>query len=186
MKKILLATVFIILTAVFSSILSAEDSTTNVSDANSASIIDQFAEMQKSLVSNAFTNDPFFKNNTEESKQSLNLGLTGGYPQMKYKKNPDNYTITFVTPGIKKKDLNITLKNNTLTVSGAPPTKSSSNTQSMSYDDDIAKKFSRTIPLPADSKLADISSKYDNGILTIIVPRDNKVDTENIMPITIE
>ena len=64
--------------------------------------------------------------------------------------------------------------------------KSSANNQSMSYDEDIAKQFSRTVSLPADSKLTEISSKYDNGVLTIIVPRDNKVDAESTKTISIE
>ncbi len=183
MKRTLLATLFAL--TIFS-FLNAEDSTTGLSDANSASIIDQYAEMQKSLVSGAFSNDPFFNNNAKTPKVNYNLDLTSGYPEMKYKKNPDNYTITFITPGMDRKNISLTLKNNTLTVSGKSNIKSSANNQSMSYDEDIAKQFSRTVSLPADSKLTEISSKYDNGVLTIIIPRDNKVDAESTKTISIE
>lgn len=183
MKKTLFTVIFAL---IILSSLNAEDSFTGISDANSASIIDQYAEMQKSLVSNAFTNDPFFKNNTATKKITYNLDLSSGYPQMKYKKNPDNYTITFITPGMDKKDLSITLKNNTLNVSGKSNLKSSSADKLMNYDEEIPKQFSRSIPLPTDSKVSEITSKYDNGVLTIIVPRDNKVDTESTKAISID
>lgn len=186
MKRIFFVIVLITTTALSANI-NADDSFTGLSDANSASIIDQYAEMQKSLVSTAFTNDPFFKSNTTESKITFNTDLTSSsYPQMKYKKNPDNYTITFITPGMSRKDLSITLKNNTLNVSCKSNSKSSSNDQSMSYDEEIVKQFSKTVPLAADSKLSEISSRYDNGILTITVPRDSKVDAETTKPISIE
>lgn len=185
MKRIFFMLTLITATAL-SSMIMAEDAYTGLSDTNSPSIIDQYAEMQKSLVSDAFTNDPLFKNNTKAPKITYNLDLTSGYPQMKYKKNTNNYTITFITPGMDRKDISLTLKNNTLTVSGKSKLKSSLTDQSMSYDEDIVKQFSRTVSLPADSKLAEISSKYDNGVLTIIVPRDNKVDAENTKTISIE
>lgn len=186
MKKISFLIAFVTITIISSSIINAEDSSTGISDANSTSIMDQYAEMQKSIVTDAFTNDPFFNSNTKAPKKTYNLDLTSGYPQMKYKKNPDNYTITFITPGMDKKDITLTLRNNALTVSGKSKLKSTVTNQSISYDDEIARQFSRSVSLPADSKLTDISSKYDNGVLVIIVPRDNKVDTESTKTISIE
>ena len=77
-------------------------------------------------------------------------------------------------PGIEEKDLQVSLENNVLTISGEKK-------EEIKKDDKKGKailterkfgSFSRSISVPEDIKSDKIEASYKNGILTLILPKD--------------
>jgi HSP20 family protein len=78
-----------------------------------------------------------------------------------------DHRIDVVIPGLDKNDIVVDVGDTTLTISYEAK---EDNASVVSYH-----SFERTWNLPHDTKASDISAKYDQGILSIVVP---KVNTE--------
>lgn len=92
----------------------------------------------------------------------------------------DKYIITFLTPGINKKNISINALNNVLTIIISKNNTSSTDTattQQQSYSE-----FTESMLIPSDVDSSKIVSKHENGILTITLPRQatNQVNTKII------
>ncbi|HBM14891.1 MAG TPA: hypothetical protein DD381_00855 [Lentisphaeria bacterium] len=186
MKKSFIRIIAFTLIASSLTIYADDNSSLTSSDSNPDSIIDQFANMQKQIVTGEF-DEPFFKNNEPAPKLTFDTSSLNDstYPQMKYRKSSDSYNFVFVIPGFKRDNLSISVKNNTLIISGRTDYDSSSKSQTIELSEQIARKFTKTVPLPADSILSNITSKYSEGILTITVPRNPEVQLDTIHTIQI-
>ena len=98
-------------------------------------------------------------------------------PRANISKSDDLYTIHLAAPGYSREDFNITVENNTLTVScagdshGGAPT-SSYTTREYSYT-----SFSRSWALPKGVSIDNINARYDAGILAVSVPTSNTGDS---------
>ena len=92
-------------------------------------------------------------------------------PQTDLIETDDAYSIRLDVPGMAKEDIAINLQNNTLTVSG---TRSSERTDE---DEDYVRvertmgNFHRTFTLPETVDADNIEAAYDNGVLSINVPK---------------
>ena len=75
--------------------------------------------------------------------------------------------ISIATPGIKKGDFNISLKENIITISYDQSTKENPRVFSKG-------SFSRSCSVPDGTKSKDVSAKYDAGILTISIKKAKK------------
>ena len=85
------------------------------------------------------------------------------------------YCIRAEIPGMSKKDIHIELENNTLSISGDRKwnDKDQSNYSEFSYG-----KFYRSFNLPEDVKENNIKASMKDGILSVQVPRLEKVKPE--------
>jgi len=96
----------------------------------------------------------------------------------------DNSSSTQGTPGMDKKDVNIEIKNNVLTISGEKKYQNkdsdSSNFSEFSYG-----QFSRSFNLPEDVKNDNIKASMKNGILALEIPRIKEVKS-NVKKISIK
>lgn len=138
------------------------------------SIFEQYMQMKEDMVNQAF-NDPFFKQ------------ISSNYPKTRYKKTKSANILTFVTPGMSKENISVTLNNKTLTVSGKYNKKTEKKDNSANCEEEeVSKQFSQSINIPDDVITSKISSKYENGILTVTLPKDIKKVEENIRTIKIE
>ncbi len=104
-------------------------------------------------------------------------------PRANIAKNDEDYTIELAVPGMSREDFNISVENNTLTVSSAVE-----NVQSDVEDTYTSKEFSfdsftRSWTLPKGSSHGSIGARYDAGILTVHVPvsgEDTRKHTINV------
>ncbi len=74
-------------------------------------------------------------------------------------------------PGIKKEDVEVTIKDNTLHIKGEKKEEREEKTETVHIVERAYGKFERTISLPKDVKLEDIKAEYKDGVLEIKLPK---------------
>jgi HSP20 family protein len=92
----------------------------------------------------------------------------------------DEFRLHLDVPGMTKEDITINLQNNTLTVSGERRS-----TRKNEGDDYVRVErsfgnFHRTFTLPNSVDAEGIEAEYDNGVLTITVPKTEKAARRRI------
>jgi HSP20 family protein len=107
------------------------------------------------------------------------LSRTGGaaysfVPRVDIVENENAYEIHLAVPGMSKEDFKLDLNDNYLTVSGERKfTKEQKDKNFHSIETQYG-TFSRSFGLPENVNASKISAKYNNGILEINVPKDEK------------
>src|SRR5690606_40475931 len=95
-------------------------------------------------------------------------------PRVDVVENEKAYEIHVAVPGMNKDDFKVDLKENRLTISGERKfTKETDDKHFRSVETQYG-SFGRTFILPEDVKGDKIEAKYNNGILEIVVPKDEK------------
>jgi HSP20 family protein len=98
-------------------------------------------------------------------------GYAGVYPLINIYENEDNLTLTAELPGVKVEDLEITIKNDTLTLAGEKKVLERPETANFFRQERIAGKFGRSLTLPVKVDAEASEAKIKNGILTILLPK---------------
>ena len=90
-------------------------------------------------------------------------------PELNVFETDKEFEITLALPGMSKDDINIGFENNTITISG----ECELTEEGTKYHRIESKfgKFERSLPLPNVIDEENISATYDNGVLTITVPK---------------
>ncbi|MFZ4454654.1 MAG: Hsp20/alpha crystallin family protein [Bacteroidales bacterium] len=108
-------------------------------------------------------------------------------PSVNVKENETNFEVQMAAPGLEKSDFKIDLNQNLLTISSEKKEESEvkeSNTftrREFSYQ-----SFSRSFTLPDIVDSEAISAKYENGILTVAIPKKEITLRNNVKQIEIQ
>ena len=121
------------------------------------------AEIERSL---NLVND-LLRGMPAESKDSLNAFI----PAVNTREDENNYYIEVDLPGIKKEDVEISLKDNVLTISGERKFKNEVKEEDYYKIESAFGKFSRSFTLPENADIENIEAKAENGVLEIIIPK---------------
>ena len=115
-----------------------------------------------------------FDNFLNDFSSSLNYS-SSWEPKFEVLNTDTMYCIRAEIPGMSKKDIDIELENNTLSISGDRKwnDKDQNNYSEFSYG-----KFYRSFNLPEDAKENNIKASMKDGILSVQVPRLEKVKPE--------
>lgn len=111
-----------------------------------------------------FFNDDFFG-------KKLNNTFS---PKVDLAETDKNFEIQFHVPGIKKEDIKIDITNDRLTVSGERKFENEKKEKNFHSLESHFGTFSRSFYLPDNIKLDKVEASYTDGILNIIVPKDEK------------
>lgn len=149
------------------------------------SIFEQYRQMQEEMASQIF-NDPFFRRTPCPKSGSYKMIFSDNYPQAKFADTKEAYVLTFVIPGMPKENISVTLTKQTLTVSGKSSKKTEKKDKSSSSEEQVSKQFSQVVNVPDDVVTSKITSKYENGVLTVTLPKDTKKVEENTKTIKVE
>ena len=95
---------------------------------------------------------------------------SGAFPLINAFKDGDDFVVVAELPGVKKEDLDIQVRGDTLRIQGK---------KTISYDENAsihrreraAGQFDRTLSLPEDIDAAKVSAEYRDGVLTLRLPR---------------
>ena len=94
-------------------------------------------------------------------------------PSVNIKETSDNYEVEVAAPGMTKKDFQVVLEGNILTITSEKATKKEENqdvkyiTREFSYQ-----SFSRTFALQKDVvDTENIQAKYEDGVLHLLIPK---------------
>lgn len=92
-------------------------------------------------------------------------------PAVNIKQETENYLVSLAVPGLKKEDLHIDMEGNMLTISSEKEEKFEEKEDQFTRKEYNYSSFSRSFTLPEDVKLDMIDARYEDGVLTIKLPR---------------
>lgn len=92
----------------------------------------------------------------------------------------DNIQITAEIPGVKPEDIQISLADNMLTIRGMKQQDSEERAERVHRYERTYGVFERAFTLPASVDPKDIKANYDNGVLTITLPKSEKAKPRQI------
>jgi HSP20 family protein len=97
-------------------------------------------------------------------------------PSVNIRETADNYEVEVAAPGMDKKDFNITLENNLLTISSAKEKNSEQTGDKYTRREFSYQSFVRTFQLQKGVVDEDkIQAKYENGLLLLTIPKKEEV-----------
>ncbi|ACU63724.1 Hsp20/alpha crystallin family protein [Chitinophaga pinensis] len=106
-------------------------------------------------------------------------------PSVNIKETADSYEVEVAAPGMDKKDFNITLDGNTLTISSAKQQTQEKKDANYTRREFSYQSFQRSFELPKNVVDEDkINARYDNGLLHLVIPK--KEDAKQKAPRMIE
>jgi HSP20 family protein len=90
------------------------------------------------------------------------------------------YAISMDIPGMNKEDINLEVKENHLHVTGERTWKSRGENQNVLRSEKRYGKFSRVFTLPQNVNSEMIESRFENGVLEIYLPKEEKAQARKI------
>ncbi|HCK99970.1 MAG TPA: hypothetical protein DHW42_07715 [Candidatus Marinimicrobia bacterium] len=82
-----------------------------------------------------------------------------------------HFSVYMELPGVKKIDINISIKDNILTIAGEKKTGEESNSKNYHRSERIFGKFKRSFSLDELVDRDNISAEFENGMLNITIPK---------------
>jgi HSP20 family protein len=107
--------------------------------------------------------------------RTSNLGLA-----LDVAENEDEFIVKASLPGIKADDIDITYTENTLTIKGEVEEDKEVNEAQYHMRERRYGTFSRSITLPSKVKTENIEANYENGVLTVHMPKAEEVKPKRI------
>ena len=95
---------------------------------------------------------------------------TGAYPPVNVFRKGDDFVVITEVPGIKKSDLEIQVKGNTIRVAGTKPV-AYSEKASLHRRERLAGRFDRAITIPVEIDADKATAEFHDGILALFLPR---------------
>jgi HSP20 family protein len=105
------------------------------------------------------------------------LARSGGsafIPKVDVAETKDAFEIHLAAPGLNKEDFKIELNDNFLTISGERKFKEEKEEKNFLAIETQYGSFSRSFTLPENVDATKINAKYNNGILELTIPKDEK------------
>ncbi|MBP7587249.1 MAG: Hsp20/alpha crystallin family protein [Thermoanaerobaculia bacterium] len=95
----------------------------------------------------------------------------GFLPAVDIRETPEQLTIVAELPGLDKKDVAITIENQVLTIAGERSFEKETKDEICHRIERSYGSFSRSFTLPTNLKTDKVEAKFDNGVLTVLVPK---------------
>ena len=107
-------------------------------------------------------------------------------PSVNIKENKDLFTVEVAAPGFNKTDFNIELNNDILTISSEKEEQNElKENERISKQEFSYQSFTRSFTLPELVEDENISAKYENGILSISIPKKEEAKPKPVKQIEI-
>jgi HSP20 family protein len=106
------------------------------------------------------------------------------WPNVDVAETDTEYKVTAELPGLEEKDVELTLRDNALTLSGEKRDEREEKNEGRYYAERFVGRFSRTIPLPVEVDAEKVGAAFKNGVLTVVLPKNEQArDTSKRIPI---
>jgi HSP20 family protein len=92
----------------------------------------------------------------------------------------DAIRIVAEIPGVKREDLKISLEGNLLTIHGTKQQEAEEKTERVHRYERTYGAFERSFTLPSSVEPKDIKANYDNGVLTVTLPKSERAKPRQI------
>jgi HSP20 family protein len=108
-------------------------------------------------------------------------GLFSGWtPALDVYDEKDNFVVKVELPGMKKEDINISLHDGVLTVSGERKHEREQKKDGAFRSERYFGRFQRSVTLPASVKAGEVKACYKDGVLTIDLPKAEEAKPRQI------
>ena len=106
----------------------------------------------------------------EVMEDALSMGRGTFVPELNVYETDGEFEITLALPGMSKDDITISLEDHTLVISGE---RSFEEEEERTYHrvESGFGKFERSLPLPNNIDTENINASYENGVLSISIPK---------------
>jgi HSP20 family protein len=131
------------------------------------------------LVRRFFEDDAFSPRGFLASRNEA-LGEDAWLPPVDVRETDGEFIFTAELPGLAKEDVNITLEEKVLTISGERMLEGKEDNENYHRIERSYGKFSRSFSLPQDVDQENVSANFANGVLTIAVPKTEAVKPRQI------
>jgi HSP20 family protein len=101
-------------------------------------------------------------------------------PRMDVKETKEAYELLADLPGLSKKDINISLNDDVLTVKGERKTEEKKEDEDRYYAERTFGSFSRSFKLPTKVASEKIKAEYKNGVLRLTLPKAEEAKPHEI------
>ena len=123
--------------------------------------------------------DRLFDGTLAEVAQGSNL-LSGWTPAFDVYEDKDNFTIVAELPGMKKEDIEVSLHNDCLSISGERKGDTQRQEAEVYRAERFFGRFQRTITLPTTVAGDKVKAQYKDGVLTITLPKTEEAKPKQI------
>lgn len=101
-------------------------------------------------------------------------------PPLDISERKDAYVVTAEVPGVKPEEIDVTLEDGALTIAGKRDQTDESSDEQLHRVERRYGAFRRSITLPRQVKADAIEASYDNGVLTVVVPKAEEAKPRKI------
>jgi len=141
----------------------------------------KFSNQMPSLFDRFFENDMFDWSNRNYSKTNTTL------PAVNIKEDKDGFEVEMSAPGFEKGDFKIELNNSLLRIySEKKIEKETKDGQQFTRREFSYQSFSRSFTLPETVEGERIAAKYENGILSVNIPKKEEAKPKPVKQIEIK
>jgi len=108
--------------------------------------------------------------------RELGFGDEAFLPALDAKESEDEVRITVELPGLEEKDVEVSLKNDVLSIKGEKRSETKGGEKGAQWVERRYGSFRRAIPLPTDVDADKVKASFKSGVLTVVAPRTGKPD----------
>jgi len=101
-------------------------------------------------------------------------------PRVDLAESEDGYEVKAELPGLKKEEIKVEVHDQVLTLTGEKKNEEKSDTKNYHRVERTYGRFERSFRLPKEVKSDEIKAKYNNGILTIDIPKSEETKPKEI------
>lgn len=123
--------------------------------------------------------DRLFEAPLAELARSSNL-LSGWTPALDVHEDKDNFILKAELPGMKKEEIDISLHDGTLSISGERKMEAKLETAEVHRAERFVGRFQRTVALPTAVAADKVNAQYKDGVLTITLPKTEEAKPKHI------
>lgn len=107
-------------------------------------------------------------------------GMNTWSPALDVHDDKDTFTVTLEAPGLNKEDFEISWHNGVLSIAGERREEKEAEERNYFRRERSFGRFSRSVSLPADVQADKISAAYQNGILSVTLPKAEEAKPKHI------
>ncbi|MBL7757443.1 MAG: Hsp20/alpha crystallin family protein [Chitinophagaceae bacterium] len=119
--------------------------------------------------------DDFFKPWNEWFENGGMIGRMLKVPAVNITEHEKEYQVALAAPGLKKDDFKIDMDGNMVTISSEKEESKEDKDKRYTRKEYSYSSFSRSFTLPEDVNRDKIEAKYEDGVLTLLLPRKEEV-----------
>jgi HSP20 family protein len=123
--------------------------------------------------------DRLFESPLTELTRTSNL-LSGWTPALDVYEDKDNYTVKAELPGMKKEEIEVSLHEGSLSISGERKSESKHEDAEVYRAERFFGRFQRTVSLPSAVAADKVKAAYKDGVLTITLPKTEEAKPKHI------